>query len=119
MPNVELTLMFVSPGPAAAASDAAKAAGLLPTVATVAVSAVPFGSNVSLAPVDRGAVLFVVIMESPALTGRVSVSCPAGIGTSSGFVPVLIAGDWLDTSWLARCAGVSRATRSAARSANE
>src|SRR6266496_4251503 len=97
MPNVEVTLMFVSPALAAAASDAAKAEGLLPTVATVTVSAVPSGSNVSAAPGESGAVLLVVIAVSPALAGTTSVTCPAGTGRSSGFVPVLIAGDWHDT----------------------
>jgi hypothetical protein len=111
--------MFVSPTADAAASVWEKVEPVLPTVATVAVSAVPFGSKVSLAPADRGAVVFVRIEVSPALTGRVSVTCPAGSGLSSGLAPVLIAGDWLDTSWLARCAGVSLATRSAARSAKE
>ena len=55
---------------------------------------------------------------SPALAGAASVVCPPNVSVSSGFAAVVIAGAWLDTSWDARCVGVSRATRSAARSPN-
>ena len=52
-PNVKVTLMFVSPGLAAATSVGAKADGALPTDVTVTVSAVPSGSIVSFARASR------------------------------------------------------------------
>ena len=56
MPNVKFTLMFVSPGFAAATSVGARTPdGPLPTAVTVTVSGVPSGSMVSFAPTRQPA----------------------------------------------------------------
>jgi hypothetical protein len=118
-PNVKFTLRFVSPGFAATTSVGVKNVdGPLPTEVTVTVSGVPSGSIVSFAPTAMPPVLSALIFVSPALAGAASVVWPPNVSFNSGSAAVVIAGAWLDTSCDARCVGVNRAIRSAARSAN-
>ena len=86
----------------------------------VTVSGVPPESIRIVRPAAKPVVDSTLIVVSPALAGATSVFCvrwnTACVGDSSGFATLLISGAWLDTSCDARCVGVSRATRSAARS---
>ena len=120
MPNVKFTLMFVSPGFAATRERRRGTAdGALPTDVTVTVSAVPSGSTVSFAPARQAARALELDVRVAGARGCGERGLPAErVRVRSGFAAVDIAGAWLETSCEARCVGVSRATRSAARSAN-